>query len=94
MRASLAQYSIDQLFERPEITTRERLAEEGFSAAMIDRFFRPFFGGIFLEPELRTTSRASISSSGCCRTAISICQRGVWQLQGIPRTFPSQMNIE
>ena len=58
LRASLAQYSIAQLFERREITTRERLALEGFSAAMIDRFFRPFFGGIFLEPELRTSSRA------------------------------------
>ncbi len=58
LRASLAQYSIEQLFERPEVSTRERLAREGFSAAMIDRFFRPFFGGIFLEPELRTSSRA------------------------------------
>ena len=58
LRASLAQYSIDQLFERREMTTRERLAMSGFSAGMIDRFFRPFFGGIFLEPELRTSSRA------------------------------------
>lgn len=58
LRAALAQYTIQQLFEHPETTTRERLAREGFSAAMIDRFFRPFFGGIFLEPELRTSSRA------------------------------------
>ncbi len=58
LRMSLAQYSLDQLFARHEVTTRERLAGAGFSAAMIDRFFRPFFGGIFLEAELRTSSRA------------------------------------
>lgn len=57
LRAALAQYSVDQLFQRHEVTTRERLAQEGFSAAIIDRFFRPFLGGIFLEPELRTSSR-------------------------------------
>ncbi len=57
LRAALAQYTVDQLFLRHEITTRERLAQEGFSAAIIDRFFRPFLGGIFLEPELRTSSR-------------------------------------
>jgi phytoene dehydrogenase-like protein len=29
----------------------------GFSDAMIDRFFRPYFGGVFLERELVTSSR-------------------------------------
>lgn len=57
LRASLAQYTIPELFERRSVSARERLAANGFSAAMIDRFFRPFFGGIFLEPELRTSSR-------------------------------------
>jgi phytoene dehydrogenase-like protein len=31
--------------------------QEGFSAAMIDRFFRPFLGGIFFNRELSVTSR-------------------------------------
>jgi len=30
------------------------LRAEGFSDSMIDRFFRPFLGGVFLEPELST----------------------------------------
>jgi phytoene dehydrogenase-like protein len=30
---------------------------EGFSTAIIDRFFRPFLGGIFFDNELRTSSR-------------------------------------
>ncbi|MGL6097400.1 MAG: NAD(P)/FAD-dependent oxidoreductase [Fimbriiglobus sp.] len=29
----------------------------GFSDAMIDRLFRPFFGGVFLDPSLATSSR-------------------------------------
>jgi phytoene dehydrogenase-like protein len=35
-------------------TTGARLRELEFSPAFIDRFFRPFFGGIFLERELST----------------------------------------
>ena len=35
----------------------EALRAEGFSEAMIDRFFRPFLGGAFLERELSTSSR-------------------------------------
>ena len=30
---------------------------EGFSDAIIDRFFRPFLGGIFFDRELQVTSR-------------------------------------
>lgn len=33
------------------------MQEEGFSEAMIDRFFRPFLGGIFFNRELSVTSR-------------------------------------
>jgi len=33
------------------------LQKAGFSASMIDRFFRPFLGGIFLDPQLQTSSR-------------------------------------
>lgn len=41
----------------PEQTTSEYLRQHGFSQKMIERFFRPFFGGIFLDPDLRTSSR-------------------------------------
>jgi phytoene dehydrogenase-like protein len=40
-----------------EISTLEALQAEGFSAAMIERFFRPFLGGVFLENRLETTAR-------------------------------------
>lgn len=44
-------------FEAPETTALEDLREAGFTPAMIDRFFRPFLGGIFLDPQLATSNR-------------------------------------
>ena len=48
---------LKSIFEKPEKTTLQYLQDFGFSDDMIDQFFRPFFGGIFLEPELQTSSR-------------------------------------
>jgi len=47
---------LDELFRQPATTTMDFLREQGFSEQMIDRFFRPFFGGVFLEDDLRTSS--------------------------------------
>ena len=49
--------TLTELFEQPEQTTAAVLKEYGFSDHMIDAFFRPFLGGVFLERELRTSSR-------------------------------------
>lgn len=38
------------------ISTKEYLKEFGFSQNIIDRFFTPFFSGIFLERELKTSA--------------------------------------
>lgn len=40
-----------------EVKTIELLRSIGFSEAILDRFFRPFFGGIFFDRKLETTSR-------------------------------------
>jgi phytoene dehydrogenase-like protein len=45
------------LFRKREIPTRQFLEEYGFSSKIIDRFFTPFLGGVFLERELATSSR-------------------------------------
>lgn len=37
-------------------STEQLLARWGFSQDFQDRFFRPFFGGVFLEPELTTAA--------------------------------------
>jgi phytoene dehydrogenase-like protein len=58
VRTSVARGSAASLLERPETTTEEALRRRyGFSDRMLNRFFRPFLGGIFLEPNLETSSR-------------------------------------
>lgn len=57
LRRSVGSGSVEDLFARPETTTARRLADEGFSHKFIESFFRPFFGGVFLEGELTTSSR-------------------------------------
>jgi len=49
--------TIPDVFNRPETSTLEYLKNLGFSASMIERFFRPFLGGVFLDPKLKTSSR-------------------------------------
>ncbi len=39
------------------LTSAVNMQAEGFSEAIIDRFFRPFLGGIFFDRGLGTTSR-------------------------------------
>jgi phytoene dehydrogenase-like protein len=41
--------------DRATRSTAQRLASEGFSDQVIRRFFRPFFGGVFLDTELETS---------------------------------------
>jgi phytoene dehydrogenase-like protein len=48
---------LEDLYSRPQTTTLQHLKSIGFSDQMIERFFRPFLGGVFLEPELMTSSR-------------------------------------
>ncbi len=48
--------STHDMFDQPATTTLLYLREIGFSEQIIDRFFRPFFGGVFLEDDLNTSS--------------------------------------
>ncbi len=57
LKIKLAGSSIDQIFERKEITTLAYLGKEGFSQTMMQQFFTPFMTGIFLEDQLKTSSR-------------------------------------
>jgi phytoene dehydrogenase-like protein len=58
MRRSLINTSVSTLMQRPEISTMEALRERwGFSDRMINRFFRPFLGGIFFDRSLGASSR-------------------------------------
>lgn len=57
LRRHVLQGSLDDLWTRPETSSLDALQSFGFSDRMIGSFFRPFFGGIFLETELATSSR-------------------------------------
>ena len=56
-RAAVRGRTIEEIFAAPERTAAEALRDRGFSEEMLDRFFRPFFGGVFLERDLSTSSR-------------------------------------
>ena len=54
--------SVDDLYARPDVPIAARLQEDvffgaAFSTEMLDRFWRPFLGGIFFDTKLRTTAR-------------------------------------
>lgn len=53
----LKQSTMAEIFAKPEKTTNQYLVDFGFSDEMISKFFQPFFTGIFLEPNLETSSR-------------------------------------
>jgi protoporphyrinogen oxidase len=57
LNSSLKEKSISTIFSDKEQSTFSYLTAFGFSDEMITNFFRPFFSGIFLETELKTSSR-------------------------------------
>lgn len=54
---SLKKLSVEEIFAKQEISSIEFLRDYGFSDEIINQFFKPFFGGIFLENDLNTSSR-------------------------------------
>ena len=57
LRRQLMHSELSTIYRRPEKTTLNALRELGFSLRVIDRFFRPFLSGVFLETDLCTSSR-------------------------------------
>ena len=58
LRRHLTREALPTIMERTERTALEVLEDRwGFSPSMIDRFFRPFFGGVFFDRTLGASSR-------------------------------------
>jgi phytoene dehydrogenase-like protein len=57
LRARVCRGSADDLSQVPDIATGEYLVQLGFSERVIESFFRPFMGGVFLERDLATSAR-------------------------------------
>ena len=56
LKNKLVKIAIPDIFKQKEQTTLQQLSDYGFSQKMIDRFYKPFFSGIFLENDLTTSS--------------------------------------
>lgn len=56
LRAELGSYTLEQCQTLQSKSTIQFLKSYGFSHAITERFFRPFFGGVFLESELETNA--------------------------------------
>ena len=57
LKNKLQKMSIDKIFKQPEQTTLQQLSDYGFSQKMIQRFYKPFLSGIYLENQLTTSNR-------------------------------------
>jgi phytoene dehydrogenase-like protein len=56
LKNKLVKISVPSIFNQTETETILQLKKYGFSVKMIDRFYKPFFSGIFLENDLTTSS--------------------------------------
>ncbi|MEO1096469.1 MAG: NAD(P)/FAD-dependent oxidoreductase [Bacteroidota bacterium] len=57
LASAVKKQRLEVLFSKGEVTTLAYLRNYGFSERIISNFFKPFFGGIYLENELGTSSR-------------------------------------
>lgn len=89
LRLDVTRGSLDRLLERPQTTTLERLQQLGFSNQIIDRFFRPFFGGVFLESNLETSSIKFDYLFRMFSTGLATLPRQ--GMQAIPRQIAEQL---
>ena len=46
-----------RIFQKQDMPTMEFLRSKGFSEKIIQRFFKPFFAGVCLDPEINASSR-------------------------------------
>ncbi len=58
LRREATHGDLADLYGRPETTADAFLTARGLSSQIVERFFKPFFSGVFFEPELEVSSRA------------------------------------
>ena len=53
----LRSQSIEQILSGPDCTTLDYVRRRGFSRHYVERFIRPFYGGVFLDRSLKTSAK-------------------------------------
>ena len=89
LNSILKKKSLYAIFNEKERTTLAYLKQFGFSDKMISSFFKPFFTGIFLEPELRTSSRMFEFVYKMFGTGLAVLPKG--GIQSIANQLQSQL---
>jgi phytoene dehydrogenase-like protein len=89
MRRRLLRNSPEAIWSDPPRATIDLLREEGFSGGFVDEFFRGFYGGIFLEDLLATSSRMfEFTFSLFSRGSATLPGKG---MQSIPRQVAARL---
>lgn len=90
MRQEIVSASPQEILGREDRTALESLQARGFSENAIERFFRPFFGGVFIDPDLATSSRMLEIFFRCFSVgSAALPDRGMGQLaEGIAKKLP------
>lgn len=57
LRWSAGRGTLDSIFHRPDAATIDELRRLGFTDNLIEKFLRPFLGGVFLDADLQTSCR-------------------------------------
>ena len=85
----ISRSTLGDIAAREDLTTEAYLRRAGFSRRMIDVFFRSFYGGIFLERDLRTSSRMlEFTFQMFSRGSATLPAQG---MQEIPRQLASRL---
>jgi len=83
MRWRLLRKAPEAIWSAPQRTTIDLLRGEGFSEGFIDEFFRGFYGGVFLEDLLVTSSRMfEFTFSLFARGSATLPGRGMKSIPG------------
>ena len=91
LRSNVNSKSLFNIFHAEDRTTLAELKSYQFSPRIINQFFRPFFGGIFLDHDLVTSSRMlNFVFQMFSRGAVTLPAKGIGQIArqlsaGLPR---------
>jgi phytoene dehydrogenase-like protein len=92
LRQQIVGKSIKEIFEEKESQTKAALHEQKFSESMINRFFQPFLSTVFLEKDLRTSSKMfEFMFSMIANGSIALPAKG---MQAIPNQIASKLPQE
>ncbi len=81
--------SFEDIFNDSNKTTMQYLKDYGFSDEVIHNFFKPFYAGIFLEADLKTSSRMfEFTFKLFSQTKAAIPQKG---MQAIPNQLSNKL---